>query len=653
MRTYTEFRFFPWLLLVLAMAPACRAQQAPAPEEPAAGAGAGAPDSRERGQRIAAVRTRIDKAEAAGPGKSPRAFRVNLPIARLNVEKAELYAASYWSGDRAGGALDGAESALKMLAEGKEAYADVKGLQERAYIAPADGSVQPYWVYVPKKEAPRSGWPVLVYLHGYVPDTSKVNPWLPDDDFFSLSEEKGFLVAVPYGRRNTDFEGIGEQDVLAVIEEVKRYHKVDADRVFMGGPSMGGYGVYVIALHHPDLFAGIVPMCARAIPYVVERRYPGDLPPYKRIAVDSNVPYALAENAKNLPIFLQQGERDYLIDPQHSRVMAERWKTLGCNIRYDEWRGHDHYIYWERTAHAAAYDWARSQRRNPTPKEVVYLTYTPKYHRAYWVSLGGIEEWGKPARIQVRVSGPNQVTVTATNVTEFTLDVPASLVDVGKPLTVTTNGRKETFAAWKPGKPITIALVKTPAGPRKGATVCGPVREAFFAPFLLVPGTRGDAQATALLAGWAKRWAQEWRTFADGDPQVKNDTEVTDADIAGRNLILFGDRNTNAVLARIADRLPVELTPTGYRLGDRKESASDVGLLMTYPNPLAPQRLVCVYSGVFWGDGLDGNHKFDLAPDFILFRNELDCSDPSRTPKAVCAGYFDSRWRLADGLTWK
>ena len=74
---------------------------------------------------------------------------------------------------------------------------------------------------------------------------------------------------------------------------------------------------------------------------------------------------------------------------------------------------------------------------------------------------------------------------------------------------------------------------------------------------------------------------------------------------------------------------------------------------MVYPNPLAPERLVCVYSGEFWGDGLDINHKFDLAPDFIFFRKELDVADPSRTPTAICAGYFDSSWQQSDALTWR
>lgn len=636
-------------VLALVTCLACRGQEPAAPgnnaDEAPPAAAAVAPR-----ERLDALRQRLAEVEAAGPGANAAVYRGNLPVAKLHLEKATLY--PQWDAARAAEALAAAEKALDALAAGRDLFAGATGLLERAYIAPSDNSVQPYWVYRPKGPAPQTGWPLLVYLHGYVPDTSKINPWLPDDDFWQLAEEHGFLVAVPYGRRNTDFEGIGEQDVLIALEEVQRAYPVDADRVFLGGPSMGGYGVYVIGLHSPHLFAGLAPMCGRSVPYVIENRYPDGIPAFKRIAAEANTPLALVENARNLPIFLQQGELDYLINPEHSRRLAARWKELGYSIRYEEWQGHDHYIYWEREAHAAVFRWAKEVRRVRAPREVVYVTYTPKYGRAYWVRVEGLSQWGKPARIEARIEADNRITVTSSNVTAFTLEPPPDLVDPKQPLVVVTNGRRETHADWQPGQPLTVTLEKAAAGLRKHAALCGPVRETCLSPFLLVPGTRGDAADQERLADWAKRWATEWRAFADGEPTIKPDIEVTEEEIRTHNLILFGERATNAVLARIAARLPVERTPTGYRLGEKETPAADLGLLMVYPNPLAPERLVCVYSGEYWGDGLDINHKLDLAPDFIFFRNELDGADPARTPRAVSCGYFDGRWRLSPELSW-
>ena len=66
------------------------------------------------------------------------------------------------------------------------------------------------------------------------------------------------------------------------------------------------------------------------------------------------------------------------------------------------------------------------------------------------------------------------------------------------------------------------------------------------------------------VAQWAtaeeKRAIAEWRRQFRGEAQVRDDTAVTDADIAASNLVLWGDPGSNQVLARIADRLPVRWT---------------------------------------------------------------------------------------------
>ena len=82
----------------------------------------------------------------------------------------------------------------------------------------------------------------------------------------------------------------------------------------------------------------------------------------------------------------------------------------------------------------------------------------------------------------------------------------------------------------------------------EGASRCGPVREVFLSPFLLVP-TRGDAATTRRLAGWAKRWAGG----ALRGHAARRDTEVTAAEMKARS-VLFGDRQAT-LLARVADRL--------------------------------------------------------------------------------------------------
>ena len=47
-----------------------------------------------------------------------------------------------------------------------------------------------------------------------------------------------------------------------------------------------------------------------------------------------------------------------------------------------------------------------------------------------------------------------------------------------------------------------------------------------------------------------KHAVDHWRQQFRGDAPVKNDTEITDDDIANSNLVLWGDPSSNAVLRR-------------------------------------------------------------------------------------------------------
>jgi hypothetical protein len=125
---------------------------------------------------------------------------------------------------------------------------------------------------------------------------------------------------------------------------------------------------------------------------------------------------------------------------------------------------------------------------------------------------------------------------------------------------------------------------------------------------------------------------------------MKADRDVTAQDHKNYNLILFGTRETNSIIAEAAESLPLELTPDGYRFNKEKFAAKDLGLVLCYPSPFAAGRMIVVQSGTYWGAALPVNHKFDLLPDYTVFDNTLDLSDA--TNNAVVAGYFDHNWQL-------
>ncbi len=85
------------------------------------------------------------------------------------------------------------------------------------------------------------------------------------------------------------------------------------------------------------------------------------------------------------------------------------------------------------------------------------------------------------------------------------------------------------------------------------------------------------------------RAIKEWRREFRGEAQVRKDSEVSDADIAANNLVLWGDPSSNRILARIADKLPVKWTASGIVVGKDRFSPETHAAILIYPNPAEPK----------------------------------------------------------------
>jgi hypothetical protein len=67
-----------------------------------------------------------------------------------------------------------------------------------------------------------------------------------------------FIVVSPQARQGS---GWSNTDLYALLKDCKQKYRVDADRVYLTGLSMGGFGTWSLALEHPEEFAAIVPIC--------------------------------------------------------------------------------------------------------------------------------------------------------------------------------------------------------------------------------------------------------------------------------------------------------------------------------------------------------------------------------------------------------
>jgi hypothetical protein len=206
---------------------------------------------------------------------------------------------------------------------------------------------------------------------------------------------------------------------------------------------------------------------------------------------------------------------------------------------------------------------------------------------------------------------------------------------------------KFTPGKWGPGA-IIPGIGKVPGH-------CGPIDHAFMDSFIFVKPT--GTPLNSRLGEWTQselaHATKQWRAIFRGDAPTKNDNEISENDIgytsypSGSNLILWGDPSSNAVLKKIADKLPVKWTKDGLEFGGKKYDAATHLPILIFPNPLNPRRYVVLNSGFTFRefDYLNNARQTPKLPDYAV----VDITTPPdyRYPgKIVLAGFFKEDWSL-------
>jgi pimeloyl-ACP methyl ester carboxylesterase len=113
-------------------------------------------------------------------------------------------------------------------------------------------------MHVPDRyAASKQKWPLIVYLHGFAGSYDEA--YYEPAGLVAEADRQGYLVASPLERGDYFYKEQGDMDVMEVLRDVERRYRVDRDRIYLMGHSMGGYGTNNIATHHPDLFAAVAP----------------------------------------------------------------------------------------------------------------------------------------------------------------------------------------------------------------------------------------------------------------------------------------------------------------------------------------------------------------------------------------------------------
>jgi hypothetical protein len=186
---------------------------------------------------------------------------------------------------------------------------------------------------------------------------------------------------------------------------------------------------------------------------------------------------------------------------------------------------------------------------------------------------------------------------------------------------------------------------------RKRHGLQGPIDDAFMDSFLMVRPT--GKPMNEKVGAWAdtemKHAIDHWRKQFRGEARVKDDADVTDADVAAHNLVLWGDPASNKVLAKIAAKLPIRWDLEVIHLGKDTFASDHHAPVLIYPNPLNPKKYVVLNSGFTFReyDYLNNARQVPKLPDYSVI--DVTVPPSSRWPgKVVAAGFFDEEWKVRE-----
>jgi pimeloyl-ACP methyl ester carboxylesterase len=464
----------------------------------------------------------------------------------------------------------------ELVAAGVDESTEFTGLRQWAYRSSLDGSDQPYSLYLPASYNPSKAYPLIACLHGYTGndfDQAKSVANLAPDDY---------LIVAPFGRGDLGYGLQGERDVMDVLDQVQARYKVDPDRVYLMGVSMGGMGTWRLGQLYSDRFAAIAPFCGWS-------------------GTDS------LGNLGGLGVLIVHGDSDPTVPDYFDRQAASTLSSIGTPPRFDSLRGvgHDAWNAWANEFGGdTLFKFFSAHKRNPWPMKVSLTAPRELYGKKAWVKIDAFSLPRSPARLNAEIIDGRHLEVVTEGVKAFSLDLSHPALEKKGRVLVRVNGfdipaetGKQARFSQEPGSErFSFIKGQAIAAPRNDG---GGLADLCMRPLYVVVGTK-DKRSAKSLALFAKKLC-DWRPSPEmgigskvGDFRVIQDKELSPAMAASASLLLLGSAKENAVTARLAAAFPATFDPDKVSVAGK--TYKNAGLIMARPHPEAEGQLLGVIS---------------------------------------------------------
>jgi hypothetical protein len=456
----------------------------------------------------------------------------------------------------------------------------------------------------------------------------------------------------------------GEIDFLETLDHVKANYNIDENRIVERGFSMGGASAWHFAVHYADRWVAAAPGAGFSETPDFLKVFQNESvqpPDYERTLWHWYDCTDWAINLFNCPTVAYSGEIDK--QKQAADMMAKALEEEGLKLTHIIGPNTPHrYEPGAKAEINRRIDSIVAKGRNPVPPEIRFTTWTLRYNQMFWVRVDAMDEEWQRARVNARIADPAHIEIESENVTALTLEMPSGYcpLNVTQKPTITIDGNEvrgdaiETDRSWtthlrkENGQWQRVDSTKVD-GLVKRHGLQGPIDDAFMDSFVFVTpsGSAWNEKTGAWFKSEQQHAIDHWRKQFRGEARVMQDSAITDAEIAKHNLVLFGDPQSNQILAKIADKLPIKWTKDGIKVGEQTFAADSHVPVLIYPNPMNPDRYVVLNSGFTFReyDYLNNARQVAKLPDYAI----IDISKPitSRAPGGIpLAGFFTERWSV-------
>lgn len=552
---------------------------------------------------------------------------------------------------------------IAAVLSGTPDWGKTPGVHALAYQSRIDGSLQPYLLKLPAgyKSGEAKRRPLYVVLHGRNANLTEAS-FIADGDGKPAPKDQDWIELEVYGRGNNAYRWAGETDVFEAMADVIRRCKIDERRITLWGFSMGGAGAWHLAVHHPSQWAS-AGAGAGFIDYYKYQKKTEHLPDHQHRPLNIYDADKYALNLGLVPMIGYGGEND----PQlaASQTMKAEADKLGVPLEslVGPGMGHkfDDASLKTFMAFLAKHN-AAGRPVFPGRREFQFVTYTLKYPRCEWLT---IHEMATPYERTTVSSKPNaagELELTTENVSALSVArgaADAIRIDGSNPFALSDaaggNLPDVYFVLDADGWRLldyddSLEFEKNPEM-NKRPGLQGPIDDAFMEPFVCVRPTGTPwSPNLKLYADWSlDRFTREHDKWLRGKVPVVNDRDLTDDQLRDRNLILFGDPGSNAVLARIVKSLPLRWTRDEIELQGKSWSTKDHAVVLVYPNPDNPEKYVVINSGMTTRESdFKGTNAllFPKLGDYAVIRFESKNNNWVETVES--AGIFNSHWEFAE-----